>query len=165
MSFLNNLAKGFVRSAVNQVGRDGGKVISNNIYSRAHSSPISVQIGNYQSTDGLVEKREYIVSRWFYAIIFSFIIPILGGLIVVFMGYININKNYMMMSKIENVPIYKSDKRFTTGRKYMGYQEVKKDIKVDITGDRIINNKIKAIGYFAIGFVAFIYYIIRFFIK
>ena len=32
MSFLNNLAKGFVRSAVNQVGRDGGKVISQHCF-------------------------------------------------------------------------------------------------------------------------------------
>ena len=32
MSFVKNLAKGFVRSAVNQVGRDGGRVISNSIY-------------------------------------------------------------------------------------------------------------------------------------
>ena len=28
-NFTEDLAKGFVRSAVNQVGRDGGKVISN----------------------------------------------------------------------------------------------------------------------------------------
>lgn len=38
--FLNNLAKGFVRSAVNQVGRDGGRVISNKIYGDRHSIPI-----------------------------------------------------------------------------------------------------------------------------
>ena len=40
MSFIGNLAKGFVRSAVNQVGRDGGKVISNKLYKDAHATPI-----------------------------------------------------------------------------------------------------------------------------
>lgn len=40
MSFLTNLGKGFIRSAVNQVGRDTGKVISNSIYGDAHATPI-----------------------------------------------------------------------------------------------------------------------------
>ena len=40
MGFLSNLGKGFIRSAVNQVGRDGGKVISNNIYGNAHATPV-----------------------------------------------------------------------------------------------------------------------------
>ncbi|MRJ08902.1 hypothetical protein EDL99_08505 [Ornithobacterium rhinotracheale] len=39
-SFVGGLAKGFVRSAVNQVGRDGGKVISNSIYGDKHANPI-----------------------------------------------------------------------------------------------------------------------------
>jgi len=38
-SFLTSLGKGLIRSAVNQVGRDGGRVISNNIYGDAHSIP------------------------------------------------------------------------------------------------------------------------------
>ena len=38
-NFTEDLAKGFIRSAVNQVGRDGGKVISNSIYGNAHSPP------------------------------------------------------------------------------------------------------------------------------
>lgn len=39
MGFIENLAKGFVRSAVNQVGRDTGKVVSNKIYGNAHARP------------------------------------------------------------------------------------------------------------------------------
>lgn len=39
-SFLGQLGKGFLRSAVNQVGRDGGRVISNQVYGDAHSAPI-----------------------------------------------------------------------------------------------------------------------------
>jgi len=41
MKFLTQLLKGFVRSGVNQVGRDGGKVISNKIYKGKHSTPIN----------------------------------------------------------------------------------------------------------------------------
>ena len=40
MGFLGSLGKGFIRSAVNQVGRDTGKVVSNRIYGNAHATPI-----------------------------------------------------------------------------------------------------------------------------
>ena len=40
-SFIDQLFKGFVRSAVNQVGRDGGRVISNEIYGNAHGIKVS----------------------------------------------------------------------------------------------------------------------------
>ena len=48
MSFLKNLAKGFIRSGVNQVGRDGGRVISNQVYGDKHSIPIR-NVGQAQS--------------------------------------------------------------------------------------------------------------------
>lgn len=41
MSFASNLAKGFIRSAVNQVGRDGGKVVSNALYKGRNYTPIA----------------------------------------------------------------------------------------------------------------------------
>lgn len=63
MSFLTDLAKGFVRSAVNQVGRDGGKVISNKLYGDNHSTPIrniSTQNGIYydELTSAPISKEE-----------------------------------------------------------------------------------------------------------
>ena len=42
MNFLIQLLKGFIRSGVNQVGRDGGKVVSNKVYGDKHSTPIKV---------------------------------------------------------------------------------------------------------------------------
>lgn len=39
MSFLNSLLKSFVRSAVNQVGRDAGRVISNTTMRGRHATP------------------------------------------------------------------------------------------------------------------------------
>ena len=41
--FILSLIKGFFRSAVNQVGRDGGKVISNKVYGNKHRTPIKVE--------------------------------------------------------------------------------------------------------------------------
>lgn len=50
MSFVNQLFKGFVKSAVNQIGRDGGRVVSNRVYKNAHA--IKIQgVGGY-STSG-----------------------------------------------------------------------------------------------------------------
>ena len=53
-NFFVNLGKGFIRSAVNQVGRDGGKVISNNLYGNAHSTPIR-NTGIWLTLEGQVQ--------------------------------------------------------------------------------------------------------------
>ena len=42
-SFIQTLAKGFVRSAVNQVGRDSGRLVSNKFYKGAHATPVNLQ--------------------------------------------------------------------------------------------------------------------------
>ena len=42
MSFILQLLKGFIRSGVNQVGRDGGKVISNKVYGDKHNTPLKI---------------------------------------------------------------------------------------------------------------------------
>lgn len=82
MSFINDLAKGFVRSAVNQVGRDGGKVISNQLYGDAHSTPvryIEQQGSGYIDTTSMKsltpdEVRESL-SETGYNLVFSSITP------------------------------------------------------------------------------------------
>jgi hypothetical protein len=51
MKFFKNLPKEFIRSAVRQVGRDGGKVISNKVYKGRHGTPIY----NSGSSSGNVE--------------------------------------------------------------------------------------------------------------
>lgn len=48
-NFAKELAKGFVRSAVNQVGRDGGRVISNNLYNGQNYVTLN-NVGNNQQT-------------------------------------------------------------------------------------------------------------------
>lgn len=83
--FAKQLAKGFVRSAVNQVGRDGGKVISNKVYGDRHSKPVRV-VGNnqYENSDGSPLNFEWvgepekvsIVDVVFLKSIFGLILPL-----------------------------------------------------------------------------------------
>ena len=63
MSFLTDLAKGSIRSAVNPVGRAGGTVISNKLYGNNHSTPIrnvSAQNGIFydETTSTPISKEE-----------------------------------------------------------------------------------------------------------
>lgn len=56
-NFIQNLAKGFIRSAVNQVGRDGGKIISNQIYGDAHSTPYRNTSSQYTNNEEVIYKE------------------------------------------------------------------------------------------------------------
>ena len=71
MALFDKLARGFVQSAVNQVGRDSGRVISNRVYCDAHATPIrrvdssatSSVSGSLASKDGVVEVSQDEVRR------------------------------------------------------------------------------------------------------
>ncbi len=72
-NFIQNLAKGFIRSAVNQVGRDGGKIISNQIYGDAHSTPYRNTSSQYTNNEEVIYKevspdevREKAIKRWLH---------------------------------------------------------------------------------------------------
>ena len=54
-NFGKNLVKGFIRSAVNQVGRDTGKVVSNQVFGNAHSRPVRSVPSNLSSSNFLVD--------------------------------------------------------------------------------------------------------------
>jgi hypothetical protein len=161
MSYLNNLAKGFVRSAVNQVGRDGGKVISNQVYGNAHSTPLRTNLNHttIESTD-LIEEKEYIYVKFFWAIILSGLIPILGGLIVLYRGYVNFNKKFIKMYKIENQAVYSQDKRFKTGNRYEGTKQIKIPVNIETNEEQKKRAKIKSYGYLIIGMTSIIMYIL-----
>jgi hypothetical protein len=159
MAFLNDLAKGFVRSAVNQVGRDGGKVISNQVYGNQHATPIRVA-GNIpiENSENLIADKEYIYIKLMWACLLSIIIPIIGGLIVVYRGYVNKKKTTKKMYKLEKQAVYKTDRRHTTGQKFEGYQQIKVPIEIDIDEEQKKKNKIKSTGYFIIGILSIILY-------
>lgn len=162
MGFLKQLAKGFIRSAVNQVGRDGGRVVSNKVYGDAHSIPIR-QVGGQSTTnsqtsnstnaptENLIQKKEYIGIKFFLAILLSTFLPILGGLIVIYRGFVNFNKDHKTLHRIEKQSVYASDKRYSTGRRYEGHKEVAVPVKVEIDENQKSRNRFKSYGYFLIG--------------
>lgn len=159
MAFLNDLAKGFVRSAVNQVGRDGGKVISNQVYGNQHATPIRVAENMpTENSENLIADKEYIFIKLMWACVLSAIIPIIGGLIVVYRSYVNNKKTTKKMFKIEKQAVYKADRRHTTGQRFEGYQQVKVPIEIDIDEEQKKKNKIKSIGYFIIGILSIVVY-------
>lgn len=143
MSFLASLAKGFVRSAVNQVGRDGGKVISNQIYQNKHATPIRIVssageinsappiIGLINSRDELIEARfqpellESSVISYIFIGLGSIILPFVGPIYWLYVSYRNFFKKYTKFYRFSQQPVYVRDRRFKTGQRHDGYTNVK----------------------------------------
>ncbi|MCK6144816.1 hypothetical protein [Prevotella intermedia] len=132
MGFAKNLGKGLIRSAVNQVGRDAGKVISNQLYGNAHST--SHRIVNNNDTfisDKSESVGEYIKEQTaagvVWRIIFAFIFNFIGGPILIIYGLKKKSKaNFVSIYKYEEVATYVRDRRFKTGVRHDGYITVKK---------------------------------------
>ena len=60
------------------------------------------------------------------------LIPLIGSLIVIYRGYVNIKKNNIKMYKIEKQPVYSIDRRYTTGKRLDGYKEIKVPVYIDL---------------------------------
>lgn len=153
-NFISDLGKGFVRSAVNQVGRDGGRVISNAVYGDAHAIPIRgiCQSKNNQyfddTTNEIVSPEELRIRAkeegfkvsickyktsakvvWYIiSLFFSFIL--LPSVILFILGIKKICQKYVFMRKKTTVAQYVSDKRYKTGNRLSGYSEEEINIKV-----------------------------------
>lgn len=82
MSFLKNLTKGFIRSAVNQVGRDGGRVISNKVYKGKHATPIKSTSNESTYHDGTVQTEIGTFPYQVKGIGLSFIAEMVGAFII-----------------------------------------------------------------------------------
>ncbi|MBN9285824.1 MULTISPECIES: hypothetical protein [unclassified Flavobacterium] len=163
MAFINSLAKGFIRSAVNQAGRDYGRSLNNRVYTDSQVTSLNLISNTTQNTD-LKEEREYIYVKFIWAIILSLVLPLVGSLIVIYRGYVNYTKNYKMMYRIKEEMMYSRDRRFRNGLRPEGYRDVKVNEKVAIDEQKKAKNRYKAIGYFIIGGVIFTIYFIRFFV-
>lgn len=105
-SFINGLAKGFVRSAVNQVGRDAGRVVSNNIYGDAHSIPHrNVSAGGTGRITGVGQVEDEgiqpivpsVGAAWFWGFV-GFCFSIIGGVILLIVGYRKLKNNTLPMA-------------------------------------------------------------------
>lgn len=162
MSFVGNLSKEFIRSAVSQVGRDGGRIVSNQVYDNSFSVPVDSISNRSTSTSPLLEEKEYIYVKFIWAIFLSFVIPYLGSFIVIIKGFINYFNKYTSMYRIEQRAVYKTDNRYSNGRRFLGMQGVKISTDVKLTPEQQRFKRIKAIGYFVIGFGVIVFYTIVF---
>lgn len=168
-SFINELAKGFIRSAVNQVGRDAGRVVSNNVYGDAHSIPhrnVSAGGAGRVSSVGKVEDDGIqpivpsVGAAWFCGFV-GFVFSIIGGVVLLIVGYRKLkNKHTAYGWQYTSQAVYVADGRYKGGERYDGNQVYRR--KVEIEADDYImarNEKIAKI-YIYFGFAAVLGYIL-----
>lgn len=164
-SFINGLAKGFVRSAVNQVGRDAGRVVSNNIYGDAHSIPHrNVSGGGAGRITGvgqvedegtvIIEPSKGKAIAWcVVALFFNF----LGAIILLVVGYRKLKNKYVASAWLyESQAVYVADGRYKTGERYDGQQLSRRKIEVPADEFMIEKNEKIAKIYLYAGFAIFI---------
>ncbi len=145
MSFIVKLAKGFVRSAVNQIGRDGGKVISNKIYKNSHATPIRVAVSSNNRKSSYSTSSKYSINNredlkkagykvvllqsnaflYFFLAIGGGILPIVGPLYWFYLSFRNFFKRHTRFYHIIQKTVYVRDRRYKTGQRPNGYANVK----------------------------------------
>ena len=168
-SFINGLAKGFIRSAVNQVGRDAGRVVSNNIYGDAHSIPHrNVSAGGAGRITGVGkvvdEGVQPIVpsvgAAWFWGFV-GFVFSIIGGVVLPIVGYRKLkNKHTAYGWQYTSQAVYVADNRYKRGERYDGRQLSRRKVEIEADDYTIaINEKIAKI-YLYFGFTAVLGYIL-----
>lgn len=146
MGFAKNLGKGFIRSAVNQVGRDAGKVVSNQVYGDAHSTPHRIVDNKTIHNNEDNETAEYIKSHStfgiFIRILLAFLCNILGGVVLLIYGIKKKSKaSFATVYKYESVPTYENDRRYKSGVRYAGDITVKKKYQMQADSDTEQQNR------------------------
>ena len=168
-SFINGLAKGFVRSAVNQVGRDAGRVVSNNIYGDAHSIPhrnVSAGGAGRVSSVGKVEDEGIqpivpsVGAAWFWGF-FGLVFSIIGGVILLIVGYRKLKNKYTAYGwQYESRAVYVADGRYKRGERYDGHQLSRRKVEIEADDYIIARNEKIAKIYLYFGFTAVLGYIL-----
>ena len=138
MKYLVQLLKGFVRSSVNQVGRDGGKIISNKVYGDAHSTPIrqteeSVRIVDAEHLNSGYKVKELSIGNSIAGMYLMSLIPLYGYFYLFIRGLEYLFKKKTIMHKFLLVDRWREDKRFTNpfdDRLYLGKESVEDVIEV-----------------------------------
>lgn len=169
MGFGKNLAKGFVRSAVNQVGSDGGKVISNQLYGDAHSVPHRSVNGNEQPEFIGMKAKEIRTERCdgdsntkiVVFILLAFLFNFIGGLILFFIGL----KRWFARESVEgwrfySAPVFVRDRRYKDGMRYDSEQIQRKRVMLVADELEISHNKNIAKTYMIAGSAIMLFYII-----
>jgi len=178
-SFMGQLAKGFVRSAVNQVGRDYGRTISNQLYGDAHSVPvrsagnnsnfsaydtgnsIPPSLPNSNNSPQNVTIKIPGTGKYVLWIIFLFFTMGLGGIIMIISGIIKLKSSTAPCYYTVTEEQRKADARYSLGYRVIGYKEVRKETKVSksqIDESTLTQYHDHAKKYIIIGVVAILLY-------
>ena len=168
-SFINGLAKGFVRSAVNQVGRDAGRVVSNQLYGDAHSTPhrnVSTGGAGRVSSIGQVEDEGIqpivpsVCVAWIWGFV-GFLFSIIGGVILLIVGYRKLKRKYTAYGwQYESRAVYVADGRYKRGERYDGHQLTRRRVEIEADDYIIARNEKIAKIYLYFGFAAVLGYIL-----
>lgn len=148
-NFINQLAKGFVRSAVNQVGRDGGRVISNSLYNGKNQASASNfggatefnQQGGVFPAHASSTSVPFTTGKMVWLIAICFFLNIVGSLGVLIYGLAKYFTTSEKMVWKESVPLYASDRRYKSGARYMGSSNVTKSVVVNASPHALEINK------------------------
>lgn len=180
MGFTKNLAKGFVRSAVNQVGRDAGKVVSNQLYGDAHSTPhrgvgstYTVPNGIPVNNDlGLDFDEQRIIpceptstgTAWCYVLI-ACIFNLLGGIVLIYNGNKKLkNRHLVKADEYTNQATYAPDRRYKTNERYEGHMVFRRKILVEASPEDVEQNEAVGKIYLYSGIAIVVLYFIALFI-
>lgn len=168
-SFINGLAKGFVRSAVNQVGRDAGRVVSNKIYGNAHSIPHrNVSAGGAGRITGVGQVEDEgiqpivpsVGAAWFWGFV-GFMFSIIGGVVLLIVGYRKLKRKYTAYGwQYESRAVYVADGRYKRGERYDGHQLSRRRVEIEADEYIIARNEKIAKIYLYFGFAAVLGYIL-----
>ena len=169
-NFTKQLAKGFISSAVNQVGRDGGRVISNNIYNGGNYVPVAEVSDNDASTppiaptqsgipqDAISSTKHFTAGKMVWLSILSLFLMPLGSLFVLLYGVFMIMDRSDKVTWYTSEPNYVRDRRYKTGVRYVGNISKQHTAKVPASTD-VMNIKKRnatiAIIIGAVGIVLF----------
>lgn len=177
MSFLGSLAKGVVRSAVNQVGRDGGRVISNHLYGDSHAAPIrgasssssyviEEDIPHGEEKNKLIEMgyhpKYYFIGHFqffFYGIILTLFTGGFFGVVPLIRGIHKYTRKKVTYSKKSLVAVYTPDRRYKSGGRYAGAREDELEVKIPATGldlENVRKAAMRDIIFGALGCILFV---------
>lgn len=165
-NFIDSLGKGFIRSAVNQVGRDAGRVVSNQVYGDAHSIPHRNVSANSRIVD-LGEKRpeglqviEPSTGKAIGLAIVGFLFSVIGGVVLLIVGFRKLkSKHWVYAWQYESQAVYVQDRRYKYGSRYDGDQLTRRKNKIEANDYEIEQNEKIAKIYLYTGFVSVIIYV------
>lgn len=175
MGFGKDLAKGLVRSAVNQVGRDAGKVVSNQLYGDAHSVPHRSVGGSGSGQPEFIGTNEHEVrierceptssTRLFFYVFVAFLFNFIGAVALLVSGYSRWHTRHSVNGwRVYSVPTYARDRRYRNGVRYEGDILRRERIMLDTDEWELERNTTVARTYLFCGAAILLFFVVMVFI-